>query len=513
MNINSFAGKPAPTNASIRVFRDPLKPTWNPSCRLTGILLGALVALAPGAARPQNLYSDLPNIGDSSSSAISPEQQKQLGAEMMRQLRQSGIVLDDMEITSYLNALGQRLTSNSDSGGQQFTFFVVNDPAINAFAGPGGYIGVNSGLILAAENESELAGVLAHEISHVTQHHLARAFEAQQGLSLPSMAAMLAGILIGTQNSQAGMAAISAVAAGGAQYQINFTRDNEKEADRVGIQTLAQSGYDPYGMPRFFERLQANSRLYGSHPPEFLLTHPVTTDRIAEATSRAESFKGKRTQDSLDFQLIRAKLRVMEYNDPKQVLVDFQRYMDKSDNAPPYKQYEYALLLSAADKNSEAARILEKLHRNDPDRIAYRLALANVYERGGNYTQALKTYKDSLDLYPGNLTFLLPYASTLIVVNEAPQAYKLASNIRKDQYSNPLVYKLLAQAAEATGRKVETHEAMSQYYYLNGYTRDAIQQLELASHEAGLSDYDSARIEARQKELEAIFEEEKKTKK
>jgi predicted Zn-dependent protease len=203
----------------------------------------------------------------------------------------------------------------------------------------------------------------------------------------------------------------------------------------------------------------------------------------------------------------------MEYNDPKQVLEDFQRYMDKSDTAEPYKQYEYALLLSAAGKTGDAVRILEKLHRNDPDRIAYRLALANVDERGGKYGQALKIYKDSLDLYPGSLTFLLPYASTLIVANEAPRAYKLASDIRKDRYSNPLVYKLLAQAAEATGRKVEMHEAMSQYYYLNGFTRDAIQQLVLASHEPGLSDYDSARIEARQKELEAIFEEEKKTKK
>jgi predicted Zn-dependent protease len=480
---------------------------------LAGAVLGTLLTLAPVAGIPENIYSDLPNIGDSSSAAISPEQQQQLGSEMMRQLRQSGVVLEDTEITSYLNALGQRLTSNSDSGGQQFTFFVVNDPAINAFAGPGGYIGVNSGLILAADDESELAGVLAHEISHVTQHHLARAFEAQQGLSLPSMAAMLAAILIGTQNSQAGMAAISAVAAGGAQYQINFTRENEKEADRVGIQTLAQSGYDPYGMPRFFERLQQNSRLYGSHPPEFLLTHPVTTDRIAEATSRAEKFKGKRTRDSLDFQLIRAKLRVMQYNDPKQVLEDLQRYSDTSGNAPVYKQYEYALLLSAADRTGEAAKILERLHRNDPDRIAYRLALANVYEHGGNFTRALKIYTDSLDLYPDNLTFLLPYATDLIAVNQASRAYKLASDISKNQYNNPLVYKVLAQASEATGRTVEMHEAMSEYYYLNGYTRDAIQQLELAAREPGLSDYDSARIEARQKELKAIFEEEKKTKK
>jgi predicted Zn-dependent protease len=480
---------------------------------LHGVLLGVLTGLSPGAVHAENLYSDLPNIGESAGAVISPEQQKQLGEEMMRQLRQSGIVLDDMEITSYVDALGQRLASNANSGGQQFSFFVVNDPAINAFAGPGGYIGVNTGLILAAENESELAAVLAHEISHVTQHHLARAFEAQQGLSLPTMAAMLAAVLIGTQNSQAGMAAISGVMAGSAQYQINFTRGNEEEADRFGMQTLARSGYDPYGMPRFFERLQKNSRLYGSQPPEFLSTHPVTTNRIAEATSRAASYKGHMTRDSLDFELIRAKLRVMEYNDPKQALEDFQRYVDTSGKAAPAKRYEYALLLSAAGKTGEAARILERLHRNDPDRIAYRLALGNVYDHGGNYAQALKIYKDSLDLYPGNLTFLLPYANTLIATNEAPLAYKLASDIRMNQFSNPLVYKMLAQAAEATGRNVEMHEAMSRYYYLNGYTRDAIQQLELASHAPGLSDYDSARIEARLKELKQLFEEEKKTKK
>ncbi|MDH3872013.1 MAG: M48 family metalloprotease, partial [Gammaproteobacteria bacterium] len=261
---------------------------------------------------------DLPSIGDSSGSVISPEQEQQLGAAFMRQLRSSGIILEDLEITNYIESLGQRLTVNSEDPARRFTFFVVNEPSINAFAGPGGYIGIHTGLILASESESELAGVLAHEIAHVTQRHLARAYEASERLSLPTMAAMLAAILVASQHSEAGQAAMAAVSAGGMQYQIDFTRANEKEADRVGIQTLALAGLDPFGMPRFFERLQKNSRLYGSRPPEFLSTHPVTTDRIAEATSRAERHTASKQGDSLDFQLVRAKLRVNNYDNPKQ---------------------------------------------------------------------------------------------------------------------------------------------------------------------------------------------------
>jgi len=478
--------------------------------KLSKYLLPALLfAMLPYSATGESLYADLPEIGDSAGSSISPEQEKKLGAEFMRQLRQSGIVLNNQEITAYLNSLGQRLVANSEAPTKQFTFFVVNDPSINAFAGPGGYIGVHTGLFLASENESELAGVLAHEIAHVTQRHLARAFEAANNLSLPSMAAMLAAILVATQNPDAGTAAIAAVSAGSLQYQINFTRANEYEADRVGIQTLGQSGLDSYGMPNFFERLQKNSRLYGSRPPEFLSTHPVTTNRIAEATSRAESFPGG-TVDSLDFQLVRAKLQVLNYENPKQVVEDFERYMDKSENAKVYKVYEYALLLANTEKPGQALEILTKLHRNDPDRIVYRLDMARIHESSGQYSRAMELYKDALALYPGNLTILLPYTKTMLVAGKSAQAYKLLSDVSRDKYANPEIYKLLAEAAESTARTVQSHDAMSQYYFLNGYTKQAIQQLQLAAREPGASDYESARIQARLKELEALLEEEKK---
>ena len=476
------------------------------------LLFGGLLAVSiPTPVRAESLYSDLPDIGDSAGATISPEQEKQLGAYMMRQLRQSGIVLDDMEKSSYLNSLGQRLAANSDEPTRQFTFFVVNEPSINAFAGPGGYIGVHTGLFMASENESELAGVLAHEIAHVTQHHMARAFETAESLSVPHMAAMLASLLVATQNPDAGIAGLAAVSAGALQYQINFTRANEYEADRVGIQTLANSGIDPSGMPMFFERLQKNSRLYGSRPPEFLSTHPVTTNRIAEATSRADMYPAGEI-DSLDFQLVRAKLKVLNYSDPQQVMEDFQRYRDKTDSASIPVQYEYALLLANTGKPGKSLEILNRLHRADPDRIVYRLDVARIHASRNQYDKAMQLYKDALSLYPGNLTILLPYAQTLLVAGKAPEAYKILSDISKKKYNNPRIYKLLAQAAEATGRKVETHGAMSRYYNLNGYTRQAIQQLELASREPGVTDYENARIQAKLKELQNLLDEENEMK-
>jgi beta-barrel assembly-enhancing protease len=272
---------------------------------LAGALLGA-------AALPFSHadLADLPSMGDTAGQLISPEQEKQFGESFMRQIRRSGKLVQDPELNDYLQQLGYRLAAASDAPGYGFTFFLVDDPSINAFAGPGGYIGVHTGLLLAARNESELAGVLAHEIAHVTQRHLLRAYEAAQRMSLPTAAALLAAILIGSQDSQAGQAALVGLQAASAQYQINFTRANEHEADRVGIQTLVRSGIDPRGMPDFFERLHQQTRLYGNRLPEFLSTHPVTTSRIAETAARAEAHAGEGRRDSLGFQLARTSLQV-----------------------------------------------------------------------------------------------------------------------------------------------------------------------------------------------------------
>ncbi len=477
---------------------------------LSRLLIALLLILPPPVVLPASDFDELPNLGDASGQVITPKQDKELGAYFMRQVRQAGMVLDDAESTAYLQALGHKLAIYSENPGYGFTFFLVDDASINAFAGPGGYIGANVGLFLAAESESELAGVMAHEIAHVTQRHLARAFQAQERMSLPTTAAILAAILIGaTADPSAGAAALTAASAAGIQSQINFTRANEKEADRVGIQTLADAEFDPYGMPQFFERLQKNSKLYGTRPPEFLSTHPVTTNRISEATARADTYPRVKEYTSLDFFLLQAKLRVNNFANPRQVLADTRRYEGKSAGKTPVEQYEFALLLSMNERHNEALPVMQKLHKNDPDRITYRLALGRILRAAKQEQEALDIYKDTLGLYPGEIMVILPYATTLMATGKSDRAYTLLSEVTSNNDADPQIYKLLAQAAGATNHPVQTHTAMSQYYFLNGYTNQAIEQLKLAEKAPALSAYQTARIQARIANLEALLKAER----
>ncbi|MGB5728653.1 MAG: M48 family metalloprotease, partial [Thiogranum sp.] len=315
----------------------------------------------------------MPDFGDSSGSLISPAQEIELGGAFMNSIRAQATLINDPQIDGYIRQLGDRLVANSDAPSYPFTFFVVKDSAVNAFAGPGGYIGIHTGLILTARNESELAGVMAHEIAHVTQRHLLRAYESANQMNLPTVAGMIAAILLGvaTENADAGIAGVSAIQAGNIQRQLNFTRANEKEADRIGIQTLARSGIDPYGMPSFFERLHQSTRLYGNNMPEFLSTHPVTTDRIAESMSRAEEYGHGKELDSLEFQLVRVRLQVLDSNNPQTALKDYQSRAGKT-SAGPAEHYGLALAYWRIGADEKAQKQLLALMKTDPDRAMYR---------------------------------------------------------------------------------------------------------------------------------------------
>lgn len=456
------------------------------------------------------LALDLPNIGDPAERLITPDQERQLGEAFMRRLRQQVPFVDDPELSAYVSGLGNRLVANSDTPEQHFTFFIVKDDAINAFAAPGGFIGTHSALILTARNESELAGVLAHEIAHVTQKHLVRAYDSASRMGLPMAAALLAAILIGTQSSQAGQAAIMSVQAGAIQQQINFTRGNEKEADHIGMQTLARSEFDPRGMPGFFERLQKNTRLYGDGLPPFLSTHPVTTDRVAESMARAEQLRPRQTQDSLNFYLAQAKLRVLTTADPKQAFA----YFNQPNTDPPLPEaaraYGQALALAGSGDYAAARATLARLRKTDPDRIAYPLALAQLEMSAGRNDAALEQYRTLLRLYPTNTMLVEGSVQALLNVGRHGEARQLLEAARRRQTRpDPNLYLLLAKAATGMRREADAHEAMAEYYYLNGQTFEAVEQLTLASRIPGQDFYQASRIEARLQELEALALEEK----
>jgi len=447
---------------------------------------------------------ELPSIGDSSGRFLSTEEEQRLGDAFMRNIRQTLTINDDPEINEYIQSLGYRLLANTDTGGRKFTFFVVEDPSINAFAGPGGYIGINTGLILITENESELASVTAHEIAHVTQRHLARAFEAASKMSVPATAAILAALILGNKDGQLGEAAIAATVAGSAQSQINFTRANEEEADRMGIQVLAKSGFDPRSMPRFFERLQQSTRYYDNQQMEFLRTHPVTVSRIADTTNRAEQLSYQPKQDNSNYALIKTRLLVDNKNNTLNGVEFFAKSLSDANTKDEYAlRYGYALALLADNKFDDARKQISQLIKKDPERLAYQLVLAKVEMADGNINKALKIYSENFKLYPHNYPLTILYASALIQSGQSENAVNLLQEHLRQKISTPRIYNLLAQAETEAGHLVEAHQALAEYHYLNGQTRTAIEQLKIALNKAGENDSTrKARIQARLTQLQ-----------
>lgn len=440
----------------------------------------------------------LPDMGDSSGSLITPIEEQELGAAFYRSLQGQLRINQDSEVHDYIQSIGQRLAANSDAPGSSFYFFVVLDQAINAFAGPGGYIGINSGLILNTESESELASVMAHEIAHVTQRHLYRAFESASRMSLPTAAAMLAAILIGTQSPQLGQAALMAIQAGSLQQRINFTRSNEQEADRVGMQTLVQAHYDPRSMPTFFERLQQSSRYYGRGIPEFLRTHPVTVSRIADTRGRAETYPYKQYPDSQAYRLIKAKLLVMTTNNLKD-LRNYFHSLEKQGTAEQRAAARYGLgLIHAQNQQFDAARLIfSALHKAFPDQSHYLTALARIAFETRDYQQALRLYHQARRRHPDNKGIELEYISALLKSARAEQAREILLPLAHAKNRNPVIYRLLAEAYGALDQQAESHRYMAEYYYAMGQPQQAIIQAKLAKNSRDVNFYLAAILDER----------------
>jgi len=476
-----------------------------------GILAVGLLAGMPAQA-PADAF-DLPEMGSSADSVMSAAEQRELGREFMKWVRKALKVSSDPVLTDYIQTLGNQLAAAGREGAGNYDFFIVDDPSINAFAGPAGHIGVNAGLIMAAETESELAAVVAHELAHVSQKHLMRAFEVQKQMSIPTVALMLAAAVLGAAvDPSAGIAAMAGVQGLAAQKQINFTRANEEEADRIGIDTLARAGHDPFAMPGFFQKLTRATRIYESGAPELLRTHPVTTDRIADGLSRAEGYGHQQQPDSLRFHLTRANLRQRKYSRPEQAVDHFEDTLEKGRyRNETAERYGYALALTRAGRLGDAAAQLRPLLQQHPSQMEFIVLSADILMRSGQPQLAVKELKGPVGLSPGNWPLRQAYAEALMANGQPADALSNLEGFVALRPGIPQIYSLMSDAAGKSGQKAQTLRWRAEALYYNGDLEPAVRQLELALRQPKLDFYLASKIQVRLSEMRA--EERKQDKK
>ncbi len=463
---------------------------------------------------PTALAEGLPDLGEASQADLSPLMEKRVGESIMQDIRlREPTYLDDPEITGYLNRIGRRLASNSDGARQEFEFFALQDATLNAFALPGGYIGVHTGLILAAQSESELASVLSHEISHVTQRHIARGFSKQSLSSAATLISLAVAILAARHNSDVAQGALIAGQAAGVQQQLNYSRDFEREADRVGMQLLERSGFDVRGMGSFFERLQRYGRHYDNNAPGYLLTHPLTTERISDMENRIQMLPYRQVPDSMDFLLVRAKLRAQK-GTPQDAVADFETQVSEhkfsSETAARYG-LAHALLrnknFAAAEAQVAELRRL-KLASSMLDSIAAELRMKQDDALG-----AAKLLKASSIRYPQERAITYALVEALLASNQAQEALDITVADLQAYTTDHQMHALQAKTYAMLGNRLQQHRAQGESYVLQGLLMPAIEQFELAQKSPDGDFYEHSQVDARLRQLKRRQAEEAKQKK
>ncbi|HSG96497.1 MAG TPA: M48 family metalloprotease [Woeseiaceae bacterium] len=456
--------------------------------------LGTLVFVAGAGADEIRL----PEMGSPADALLNKSEEARIGRAIMRDIRNSGLVVEDPLITEYLNDIGRRIAAQTNDGEQSFSFFGVQDHRINAFALPGGFIGVHTGLLHATRNEDELAGVLAHEVAHVTQRHIARAIHANSRQSLITTALMLGAIIVAAAGGssdavQAGMAVAQGSAA---QAQINFTRSNEYEADRVGIAALSDAGFDPYGMASFFEIM---SRQQTTSPemraPEFLRTHPVTTARIAEARNRARDYPQVRSDDSTSYGIARTRIIVASFDTPEKAVAYFETR--DYDNQNDTERYGRAVAYQRADRHYDALPILTELLEKDKSVIAYHIGLGQTLVALDQWSDAIELFERALELFPRNVPLVIEYGERLLELGQPERAHDLLLDLLNTVPPTPAQVRLIARAASLAGEEAEAYYYLSEYRLMIGDLAGGIGYLQQALRLPDLQEIQRARFNAR----------------
>ncbi|MGX5201846.1 beta-barrel assembly-enhancing protease [Aliikangiella sp. IMCC44632] len=460
------------------------------------LLIVSLVALL--AYSSANFAVELPNMGSSSSKVFGLAEEQAVGDDYMRQLRAFAPIMHDAEVNDYIQDLGFKLVEqNINAQDRQFSFFVIRNKALNAFALPGGYIGVHSGLIVQSDTESELASVLGHEVAHVTQRHLARRLELQSQLAIPTLAAFAAAILIGvaSDNADIGQAGLIGGQSMAQQAMINHTRSNEAEADRIGIESLYQAGFDPMGAITFFEKMQAKTQYYAAIP-EFLRTHPLSRSRITDARLRARQYPSRSVESSPRYWLIKEKINAITMSLTPETLNSARVNFESGKLKLPAQQYGYAILLTRAKKFDQANSILSELAKNDPKQASYAIALAQLNLQTETPHKSIPTIKSLLSHTPTSHALVETLAQLYMANDEHDKARKLLLENIHMASNAPHLLKHLSEAQLGSGHHSEVYETEGNYLLAMGDLGGARIQFEQALNIHTNDPYARARINA-----------------
>lgn len=452
--------------------------------------------------------SELPELGDASAADLSPLAERKLGENIMREIRwKEPTYLDDAEVEGYLNRIGGRLAASSENPEQDFFFFGIRDNSINAFALPGGYIGVHTGLINAVTSESEFAGVLGHEIGHVTQHHIARTVAQQNRVGMAMLAGMLAGIAAIRANPQVAQAAIVGSQAAAIQSQLSYSRDFEREADRAGVQTLERAGFDVRSMASFFERLRKQTRVYETNLPVYMRTHPLTEDRITDMENRVGQMRYKQVVDSPDFLLVQAKIR-SEEGPPAEAIKQFEVRLSKSETSTPADHYGLARAQLRGAKPEAAQTALKPLLDQSPWSKNPMVATlqAEIYRAQKNDTAALSVLDTAYRQASSNKSLLYAYTDLLVDTGKSKLAAELLQAASQKTPGDARVWERLAKAQFANKKMTAQHRAQAELYVLQDQIFEAINQLEQAQKAQDADFYEMSAVDARLGELRKRYQ-------
>ncbi|WP_339524627.1 M48 family metalloprotease [Pseudomonas sp. EA_35y_Pfl2_R111] len=463
------------------------------------LLRPTLLTLACLLAAPA-MASDLPSLGDASSAIVSPQQEHQLGRAWLSLVRGQVSQLDDPQLKDFVETSVYRLSETSQLQDRRLEFVLLNSPQINAFAAPGGIVGVNGGLFLYAQTEAEYASVMAHELAHLSQRHFARGLEAQQRMQIPVMAGMLAGIIAAAAGAgDLGIAAIASTQAAAMQEQRRFSRQNEQEADRIGLVNLEKAGFDPRAMPSMFERLMRQYR-YDRKPPEFLLTHPVSESRIADTRNRAEQYNATGITDSVRYQLMRARVQLTYEETPG---IAAKRFRNMLDENPQMEAARYGLAIAQikSGQYKQARETLQPLLANSPNDATYNLAQIELDMAANRLGDAQSRTSRLLTLYPNNYPVNQAHIDLLMKQGRIQEAERALDDMLKSRSKDPDVWYQVAEVRGLSGNTIGLHQARGEFFALVGDYNQALEQLDFAKRRASNNFQLASRIDARQREL------------